>query len=29
LIKGVAGEVRLDYFADLKKDAVGELNAKI
>jgi Fe-S cluster assembly scaffold protein SufB len=29
LIKGAAGEVRVDYFAELKKDAVGELNAKI
>jgi len=29
LIKGAAGEVRLDYEADLKKDAVGELNAKV
>jgi hypothetical protein len=29
LIKGATGEVRLDYFADLKKDTVAELNAKI
>jgi hypothetical protein len=29
LINGAAGEVRLDYEVDLKKDAVGELDARI
>ena len=29
LIKGAAGEVRLEYEADLKENSVGELNAKI
>jgi hypothetical protein len=29
LIQGAAGEVRLDYEVDLKKDAVGELDARI
>jgi hypothetical protein len=29
LIQGAAGDVRLDYEVDLKKDAVGELDARI
>jgi len=29
LIQGTAGDVRLDYEVDLKKDAVGELDARI